>query len=106
VDGFYFDTRPFNELKINADVTTPGLNALGELGFLKVRVQDNVGKTGLHGQFTLVVRDPTGDGKLTFNELTTTPDLGNLIDARLNANAHVDLNLKSEFRFADPETGS
>src|SRR6185503_12772660 len=93
VDGFYFDTKPLNELEIDVDVTTPGLNAEGELAFLKVRVEDNAGQTRLHGQFTLDVRDPSGDGRLTFNELTTTPDLGKLIDARLNADAHVDLQL-------------
>jgi hypothetical protein len=91
VDGFYFNTaQPFPELEIAVDVTTPGLNAAGELAFLKVRVEDNNGLTRLHGKFTLDVRDPSRDGKLTFSELTSTPDFGKLVDARLNA-AHTSI---------------
>ena len=60
-DGFYIDTSDPSELEVLLDVTVPGLNAEGQLGFLRVHVDDRptaravVGKEGLvKSQFVLI----------------------------------------------------
>ncbi len=39
-DGFYLDTSDPSELEVFLDVTAPGLNAAGELGFLRLQATD------------------------------------------------------------------
>src|SRR5262249_41781248 len=39
--GFYFDTSRDEEMSVNLDVTTPGMNAFGHLLFLRLGVRDN-----------------------------------------------------------------
>ena len=40
-DGFYLDTSRVNELRVSIDVTTPGLNASGNLFFLHLNAKDD-----------------------------------------------------------------
>jgi Ca2+-binding RTX toxin-like protein len=71
--GFFFDTSPTNELKVNLNTTLPGFNATGELGFLEVGVKDNLSNpTNFAGTFGLDLQNgftvaPTFNGQANIN---------------------------------------
>ncbi len=94
---FYVDTSAVNELNIGVAITTPGLNATGQLGFLQVQAQDSTtDATEFTGNFRIDLRDPNSDGRLTAAELASiTP--AQLLTPRLEAVADVNLVLTTSF---------
>jgi len=98
-DGFYLDTSAANELKVDLDVTTPGLDATGRIAFLQLEVKDDPSAPShFGGEFTVNLKDPSGDNnRLTFNEMSAGPDLSQVVDAQLTGGA--DLNFKTIVSF-------
>ena len=100
-DGFYYDTRGgFHdddpELFIGFEARVPGLVTTGELFFLVLEVTDQ--GSFFIGGFEVDIRDPGGDDKLTFAEFTSSgTSFGDIIDARLIAEANVNLHLAGGF---------
>lgn len=82
-DGFYVDTDAPNELGISLAAAIPGLEVDGTLGFLNASVTDN--GSSLSGELLLDLQDDFS------------------LDATLNAEATLDLNLEAGI---DPGTGS
>jgi Ca2+-binding RTX toxin-like protein/Leucine-rich repeat (LRR) protein len=105
-DGFYFGTNakapgtqnPIPELTVQLDAGIPDLQATGRLGFLQLSVQDNAtNPTHLLGKFDVDLKDPDNDGKLTFDELAAGPSTSQIVNAKLNAQANVNLSLMATF---------
>ncbi len=91
--GFFVDTSKTDELKIFLEATTPGLNAQGELGFLKMDVRDNpADPSKVAGMLIVDFREPSGDGKLTIQEMLNASSFEQIVDARITAT--VDIRLK------------
>lgn len=96
-DEFYLNTQAGNELNIGIDVTTPGLNATGQLGILQVNAQDNAtDPTRFNGSFAIDLRDFDSDNRLTAAELSTIGS-SQLISPILDADANVNLVLTTSF---------
>jgi len=110
-DGFYFDTENPDELIIDLNVSVPDLKAEGTLGFLQVNIQDEdadsnssnggvdvdgdgVSPTNFKGKFTVDLKDT--DNKLRLSEIPSV-NFKDLIDAKLNGSANVNLNLVTNF---------
>jgi hypothetical protein len=91
--GFYFDTSTTNELKINFNASLPNLEATGKLGFLQLNVKDK--GTQFNGDFTVDLKD--SDNQLFFSELPSV-NLANLVDAKLNGSANINLNAATSFQ--------
>lgn len=98
-DQFYFDTSAIDELSIGVDVSTPGLNATGTLGFLQVNALDSAASpTGFTGAFAVDLRDPNSDGRLTATELAALgTNYSQIISPKLNADANINLVLTTSF---------
>ncbi|NOS71718.1 MAG: hypothetical protein HOP33_17550, partial [Verrucomicrobia bacterium] len=98
-DGFYFDTSVANELTVDLDVTTPGLNATGRLALLQLQVTDDpAAPSHFTGQFSADLKDPaSNDNRLTFAEIGAGPAFSQVISARLNAVADLNLKLVASF---------
>jgi hypothetical protein len=98
-NGFYLDTSALNELKIGLNVTTPGLNTTGTLGFLQLNVKDDATTPTLFsGNFDVELSDPNQDGKLTYAELTASSlNLANIIEPELTADTNVNLDFLLSF---------
>lgn len=67
VDGFYVDTSNSNEIELDLEVTLPDAALTGTLGIFEVEVADQGSK--FSGEFNVDLKEPSGDGKLTFSEL-------------------------------------
>ncbi|MBF2026124.1 MAG: DUF4347 domain-containing protein [Oscillatoriales cyanobacterium C42_A2020_001] len=94
---FYVDTSATNELNIGVSITTPGLNATGQLGFLQVQAQDSAtDATDFTGNFRIDLRDPNSDGRLTAAELASITS-AQLLTPRLEAAADINLVLTTSF---------
>jgi len=91
-NGFYFDTSAADELKVNLNTFLLGANATGTLGFLQLNATDK--GTQFNGNFTVDLKD--SDGQLRSSELPSV-NLANLVDAKLNGTADVNLNLVTSF---------
>ncbi|MFB2879851.1 calcium-binding protein [Floridanema aerugineum] len=91
-EGFFIDTSTNDELKIDLNAATPGLNANGKLGFLTLNATDK--GTNFNGSFTVDLAD-SGD-RLKIAEIPSV-DFQSLVDAKLTANADVNLNLATSF---------
>jgi hypothetical protein len=92
---FYIETSNPNEFTVGLNVSTPGLNAVGSLGILKVRAIDQ--GTNLRGQFSIDLRDSNDTGsQLTVAELQGLSSAG-ILNASLAGNADVKLNLVTNF---------
>jgi len=107
-DGFFIDTSRTDELYAVADVTIPNFVATGTLGPLEVTARDGkrtdaahsvVGDTSfLHGEFSVDLNDPTGDDKVTFNEIATGQiALDEFVDVELTGEAEVNLHIEAGF---------
>ena len=91
-DGFFVDTSDVNELELGVEVTLPDAELTGSLGLFQITVADQ--GSILNANFDVDLKEPSGDGKLTFAELTNgeTP-LDDLVEATLTGGAKVDLGL-------------
>ncbi|MGH7139016.1 MAG: hypothetical protein ACREHD_24995, partial [Pirellulales bacterium] len=109
-DGFYLATSPPSApvtsaspgtFQIGADVTTPGLQLNGTLGFLSVSATDctAAGHTQIAGNFAVSLLDPNGDDKnrLPLNDLLAGPDLSSVLSATFTAMAGIHLHLTTSF---------
>ncbi len=101
-DGFFFDssaTAADPELRVYLEATIPGLAAKGTLAFLQLDVADNPDDPShFTGQFVVDLRDPNGDGKLTFAEMTSSgTTFKDIVDANLEAVADINLDLAASF---------
>lgn len=100
-DGFYLllpDGRT-DDLTLSLKATLPGFLATGELGILRVTARDDSTRpSALTGAFVIDLKDPTGDGHLTIDDLTSSGPLTNLIGARFDGEAHVHLGLETSLQ--------
>ncbi|HEX8200014.1 MAG TPA: hypothetical protein VF590_05970, partial [Isosphaeraceae bacterium] len=116
-EGFYVHTDDFStpELKvwIEAILSDKTLGAGGalahpatataELAFLRFTATDRAitradgSRSGSYflGEFTVDLKDPGGDGRLTLAEMASAADITEVIDPRLSATAHVMLGLEA-----------
>jgi Ca2+-binding RTX toxin-like protein len=101
-DGFYFHSAaPASdpELRIYIEAAIPELHAAGRLLFLQLDVSDSQDEPShVSGQFVVDLRDPSGDGKLTFAEMSSSGTaLSDIIDFDLEADIAVNLDLVASF---------
>ncbi|MEL6105088.1 MAG: dockerin type I domain-containing protein, partial [Planctomycetota bacterium] len=91
-DGFFVETTDINEIELSAEVTLPDASLTGSLGLFQVTVTDQGSR--LQGDFSVDLREPSGDGRLTMSELLdgSTP-LADLVDVNLSGGASVNLGL-------------
>ena len=88
--GFYVDTSNENEIEIDVQVTIPDVELTGSLGLFQVTVSDQ--GSSLNGEFDIDLKEPSGDGLLTFNELVSgAGNESDLIEATLQGGASVNL---------------
>ncbi|MEM7559266.1 MAG: hypothetical protein AAF394_09090, partial [Planctomycetota bacterium] len=81
-NGFYVDTTDVNELELGVLVEVPDSELTGTLGLFQVTARDS--GSALQAQFDVDLKEPSGDGLLTFSELisgSVTP--GQLVEATL-----------------------
>jgi Ca2+-binding RTX toxin-like protein len=91
-EGFFIDTSANDELKINLNASTPGLNANGKLGFLNLNATDK--GTNFNGSFAVDLAD--SGNRLKVAEIPSV-NFTSLVDAKLTANADVNLNFATSF---------
>jgi len=98
-DGFYFATGADQELRVYLEATIPGLTATGTLLFLQLQVADDPdAPSKFAGEFVVDLMDPSGDGKLTFAELTSSgTQFSDVLDVNLGAVADLNLDLSASF---------
>lgn len=101
-DGFYIDSGAAGsdpELQIGFLVTIPSLAAKGQLFFLQLDVADDTeDPSSFEGGFSVDLKDPNNDGKLTFAEITSSgTQFDEVIDWSLGAVADVNLKLIASF---------
>ena len=89
-DGFYLDVSDNSELQVDLDVTIPGAEITGRLGFLQIRASDK-GDTHLGATFAIDVTGGGSDGHMGLAELGS---IG--LDVKVGAEAIVDLELALE----------
>jgi Ca2+-binding RTX toxin-like protein len=94
-DGFFLDTSKDKELSINLDASLSELTAKGSLGFLQMGVIDKGSK--LNAGFSVDLKDPNGDDKLTASELTSLKLTSLKLDTQLSLDADVNLGLATSF---------
>jgi len=91
-DGFFVDTSVVDPLKLDLDITTPGLDPKLNLGFLQFNATDK--GTKFDSEFSVKLKDLNTDNKLFLSELTTIgTNYAQLVDARLKGSADVELGL-------------
>ena len=97
-DGFYLDTSAENEMAVQFEVTIPNFDATGNLFFLQLEAKDHPATPSkFKGAFGIDLKDPSGDGKLTYGEFSGGVNFGDVIAAKLSATA--DVNLKTVVSF-------
>lgn len=101
-DGFYFNSSaPASdpELSLFFKATIPGLSAKGELFFLQLDIMDDPeDPSSFEGHFEVNLKDPDGNGKLTFAEITSSgTQFDDVIEWELAAIADVNLDLAASF---------
>lgn len=108
-DGFYLDTSDSEELRVDFNLTIPGLKAKGQLLFLQLEVLDESDGVSLAGDprdlthftgyFSVNLKDTSGSGnKLTFADMTGSGfTFDKFIDAELGAEAKIALDLILSF---------
>ena len=68
---------------MSVDATTPGLSATGTLAILQVKATDSTtNPTHLSANFSVDLKDPNNDGKLTMAEMAAGPDLSQIVKAK------------------------
>ncbi len=98
----FLDTTQNNELAVTLDVSLPqGFQAVGTLGFLRLRVTDSATQSSTFtGNFNLDLREPSGDSRLTMQELSqafSSGQLGTVLRVGALANADINLNFVTDF---------
>lgn len=89
--GFYVATGPNTTFSIHADTKLSDLSASATMASIPFHAADNAtNHTNFTGDFQLTLKDPGGDGKLRISELGK-----DLVDATLNGNANIHLDLDS-----------
>lgn len=88
--GVYLAVAKANELTVDLKVSLPpGFRAVGTLGFLRLEVSDDpAAPTSLTGAFTVDLQEPSGDGRLTYQELSRAVgggEFGDLLSATFSA---------------------
>ncbi len=101
-DGFYFNSSaPADdpELRVFFEATIPSLHVGGQLLFLQLDVMDDAeDPSAFVGEFVVDLKDPSGDGKLTFAEMTSGgTEFSDILSANLQADANVNLDLAASF---------
>ncbi len=92
--GFYVDTAAADELKLNLDVTTPGLDPKGRLGPLVLDVDDDSSNpTRFNGSFGVNLKGGTANRLTTFSALD--------LDAILDASAKINLKTQTTFNASE-----
>jgi Ca2+-binding RTX toxin-like protein len=100
-DGFYLKLPNTinNDLQIDLTATLPGFAATGTLGFLRVQAKDDASQpTTLSGRFTVDLKDPSADQRLTVDDLRSGASIGQFFDARFQGAAKVNLDLEASFQ--------
>ncbi|MBL8339773.1 MAG: calcium-binding protein, partial [Rhodoferax sp.] len=94
-DGVYIDTSAARELFVEVAATTPNMAIGGELGFLRLKIEDDdADPTHLSGSFAINLKDPVGsNNRLTFNELAGGVNFAQMVDVVLNLEAEANLDL-------------
>ncbi len=101
-DGFYFNSSAPEddpELRVFFEATIPSLHVGGQLLFLQLDVMDDADDpSSFVGEFIVDLKDPSGDGKLTFAEMTSSgTEFSDIIFANLQADANLNLDLAASF---------
>ncbi|MEO1528197.1 MAG: right-handed parallel beta-helix repeat-containing protein, partial [Planctomycetota bacterium] len=120
-EGFYVKTDSAQpELTVEVAAALPDLEATGRLGPLRLIARDedadddpnnNFDSNGdridldgdgqrssqLAASFSVDLMDPSGDGRLQFEEIVLTNDFGSLVEASFDASADVHLDLRVDF---------
>ncbi|MGK7961944.1 right-handed parallel beta-helix repeat-containing protein, partial [Crocosphaera sp.] len=117
--GVYLTTDVEDELLINLEASIPDLEAVGNLGFLEVKITDEDGdqnpdNDGINvdgdeydpssfiGQFKVDIVDPgNNDNRLTFSELSSGLFSGSFLDAEVTGEADINLDLETSFNGND-----
>jgi Ca2+-binding RTX toxin-like protein len=92
-EGFYLETAG-STFNFNTSTTGAGINTTARLAKLDHNVTDNAALPTTHtANFTILLKEPGGDGKLRVAELTGQPDL---LDATVTGTTRTALKLVSE----------
>ena len=97
--GVYFDTSLLDELTFELVATLPGLDASGSLGFLNLSVTDK--DSLVSAGFRADLKDPNNDGKLTLAEISSVRNLSKVVDASVDVDANVRLEMIADMGSAD-----
>ncbi|WP_168566016.1 dockerin type I domain-containing protein [Crateriforma spongiae] len=98
-NGFYVDTTDVNELELGVLVTLPQAELTGTLGLFQISATDQGSR--LQAEFDVDLKEPSGDGLLTFSELVSTAvSPADLIAAKLTGAADIDFALVAGTTFA------
>lgn len=95
-DGFYLvlDPATTEDMKLSLAATIPGFNARGELGFLQVSLTDDLSRPSkVQGTFSVDLKDPSGDGRLTLADIESAGSLS-MIAAKFTGDADIHLKLE------------
>jgi PKD domain-containing protein/FG-GAP repeat protein/lactonase family protein with 7-bladed beta-propeller/hemolysin type calcium-binding protein len=109
-DDFYVDTSSDSEMQFIVSAGLgEGSGIEGQLGFLRLSATDftdaddlgganPTGRTGLFGSVGVDLRDPGGDGRLTWTEMTDPGTrLGDVVVGTVSAGADVNLAMSLDF---------
>ncbi|MEQ9379832.1 MAG: peptidoglycan-binding domain-containing protein, partial [Pirellulales bacterium] len=83
------------DLTFGIQASLPGLQATGTLGFLQIDATDMGSLVDL--SFAVDFKEPSGDGRLTIDELFSVSELSAVVDAQIDGVASVDLHLVASF---------
>jgi Ca2+-binding RTX toxin-like protein len=98
-NGFYVDTTDVNELEMGVLVTLPQAELTGRLGLMQITATDQ--GSSFQANFDVDLKDASGDGLLTFNELVASVGTsGDLVDASLTGAADINFGLVAGTSFA------
>ncbi|MBL8743785.1 MAG: hypothetical protein JNK04_21900, partial [Myxococcales bacterium] len=94
-DGFFLDTSAQDELTLMLGATIPGYHANGRIGFVNIEVHDDARDPSfLGGKFSVDLRDPDHDGRLTYAEVTAA-SLSQLMQASFTGGAEINLEIQA-----------
>ena len=99
-EGFYLDTSVPKELNLRLGITTPGLNAVGQFGFLQLDVTDSQSTpTNFVADCAIDLKDPVGaNNRLSLTDLADgAVGFEDIVSATLVGAAKVDLQFVVSF---------
>jgi Ca2+-binding RTX toxin-like protein len=92
------------EINVDLNITMPGTQLTGKLGFLKVKINDEDDHAGgrpsttFTGDFAVDLVDPNGgDNRFSLLDLQNGPAFGDVVKAKLTADADVRLEMSIDF---------